>query len=381
MATQHLSPVPPAPVISHAYPMAKPGYGKRNAPDQRPPARDDFALLPARERYVASFIDRLPQGAAMSVKQLAKHLPLYGQQAIGTSLNSLSVAGHLRRVRSRLTTGTGAGKGTGTGAGAGKGGEVRWTFRTFWSRTARDNEWWNTYLATAHATQAITPADVAAPTPPWTPSTGASTPCTTADERQRPSTPTQAQAAQPTPEAATAVPQQTSPAAGENPATFQAAPEPVPSEAYLALARLGRNDHRLALSAADCATLEPLASAWLARGVSVDYLTTALTAGLPARIDSPAGLLHRRLTDKIPPHLPRATEDRSPDTKEPTHEALLVECTNCRRPGPPQALPDGLCRPCHHAHTHGGESTIPTPDEIASVKAHVANLRNLLKPV
>ncbi|MGW1231139.1 MarR family transcriptional regulator [Streptomyces californicus] len=421
MATQHLSPVPSPPVISHAYPMAKPGYGKRNAPDQSPPARDDFALLPARERYVAGFIDRLPQGAAMSVKQLAKHLPLYGQQAIGTSLNSLSVAGHLRRVRSRLTTGTG------TGAANGKGGEVRWTFRTFWSRTARDNEWWNTYLATAHATQAIAPADVAAPTPPWTPSTGASTPCTTADEREQPSTPTQALAAQPTPEAATAVPQQRTPGptstphgpphrdqprttedtadtaaapapelpptaptaapvqapptAGETPATFQAAPEPMPSDAYLALARLGRDDHRLALSAADCATLEPLASAWLARGVSMDYLTTALTAGLPARIDSPAGLLHRRLTDKIPPHLPRATEDRSPDTKEPTHEALLVECTNCRRPGPPQALPDGLCRPCHHAHTHGGESTIPTPDEIASVKAHVANLRNLLKPV
>ncbi|WP_420168138.1 MarR family transcriptional regulator [Streptomyces violaceoruber] len=416
MATQHLSPVPSAPVISRAYPMAKPGYGKRNAPDQRPPARDDFALLPARERYVAGFIDRLPQGAAMSVKQLAKHLPLYGQQAIGTSLNSLSVAGHLRRVRSRLTTGT----------GRGKGGEVRWISRTFWSRTARDNEWWNAYLATAHATQTITPADVAAPTPPWTPSTGALTPCTTADEPQRPSTPTQAQAAQPTPEAATAVPQQRTPAsisaphgpshrdqprtaegvadaaavpdperaptaptaapvqapptAGETPATFQATPEPGPSEAYLALARLGRNDHRLALSAADCTTLEPLASAWLARGVTIDYLTAALTAGLPTHIDSPAGLLHRRLTDKIPPHIPRATEARSPSTAKPTHEALLVECTNCRRPGPPQALPDGLCRPCHHAHTHGGEPTTPTPDEIASVKAHVANLRNLLKP-
>ncbi|MFE7048026.1 MarR family transcriptional regulator [Streptomyces californicus] len=417
MATQHHSPVPPAPAISHAYPMAKPGYGKRNAPDQRPPAREDFALLPARERYVAGFIDRLPQGAAMSVKQLAKHLPLYGQQAIGTSLNSLSVAGHLRRVRSRLTTGTGA------GAAKGKGGEVRWISLTFWSRTARDNEWWNTYLATAHATQALAPADVAAPPPPWTPSTGASTPCTTADERQRPSTPTQAQAAQSTPEAATAVPQQRPPApasaphgpphrdqprttedmadtaaapdpertptaptatpatAGETPATFQATPEPAPSDAYLALARLGRNDQRLALSAADCTTLEPLATAWLARGVSVDYLTTALTAGLPARIDSPAGLLHRRLTDKIPPHLPTTTESRSPDTKEPTHEALLVECTNCRRPGPPQALPDGLCHPCHRAHTHGGESTAPTPDEIAAVKAHVANLRNLLKPV
>ncbi|MEU1793703.1 MarR family transcriptional regulator [Streptomyces californicus] len=427
MATQHHSPVPPAPAISHAYPMAKPGYGKRNAPDQRPPAREDFALLPARERYVAGFIDRLPQDAAMSVKQLAKHLPLYGQQAISTSLNSLSVAGHLRRVRSRLTTGTGAGKGTGTGAGAGKGGEVRWTFRTFWSRTARDNEWWNTYLTAEHCIQAITPADVAAPAPPWTPSTAALTPCTTAEERQRPSTPTQAHASQPTPEAATAVPQQRTPApasaphgpphrdqprttedvadtaaapdpertptaptatpvqapptAGETPATFQATPEPAPSDAYLALARLGRDDHRLALSAADCATLEPLASAWLARGVSVDYLTTALTAGLPARIDSPAGLLHRRLTDKIPPHIPRVTEDRSPDTKEPTHEALLVECTNCRRPGPPQALPDGLCRPCHHAHTTGSnDTTAPTTEEIATVKAHIANLRNLLKP-
>ncbi|MFF2601396.1 MarR family transcriptional regulator [Streptomyces californicus] len=428
MATQHHSPVPPAPVISHAYPMAKPGYGKRNAPDQRPPAREDFALLPARERYVAGFIDRLPQGAAMSVKQLAKHLPLYGQQAISTSLNSLSVAGHLRRVRSRLTTGTGTG--AGAAKGKGKSGEVRWTFRTFWSRTARDNEWWNTYLATAHATQALTPADVAAPAPPppWTPSTAALTPCTTAEEREQPSTPTQAHAAQPTPESATAVPQQRTPApasaphgpshrdqprptedvadtaaapapertptaptatpvqapptADETPATFQATPEPGPSDAYLALARLGRNDHRLALSAADCTTLEPLATAWLARGVTVDYLTTALTAGLPTRIDCPAGLLHRRLTDKIPPHIPRATESRSPDTKEPTHEALLVECTNCRRPGPPGALPDGLCRPCHHAHTTGSnDTTAPTPDEVAAVKAHIANLRNLLKPV
>ncbi len=101
MATQHLSPVPPAPVISHAYPMAKPGYGKRNAPDQRPPARADFVLLPARERYVAGFIDRLPQGAAMSVKQLAKHLPLYGQQAIGTP-HVLVPHGTRQRVVERL---------------------------------------------------------------------------------------------------------------------------------------------------------------------------------------------------------------------------------------------------------------------------------------
>ncbi|WP_098008249.1 MarR family transcriptional regulator [Streptomyces sp. sk226] len=416
MATQHLSPVPPAPVISHAYPMAKAGYGKRNAPDQRPPTRDDFALLPARERYVAGFVDRLPQGASMSVKQLAKHLPLYGQQAIGTSLNSLSVAGHLRRVRARLTTGTGPG----AGAAKGKGGEVRWTFRTFWSRTARDNEWWNTYLATEHCIQALTTADVAAPPTPWTSPPASPAPWDAAEEPQqlpaspqarplehvaavphqraplpapdalRPHTEQQPPAedmvhAVPAPsadrpEADQTAPRTTPPAPGEVPATLRATAEPGPSAAYLALARLGRNDHRLALSAADCTTLEPLAAAWLARGVTVDYLTTALTAGLPTRIDSPAGLLHRRLTDKIPPHIPGEAEARSPSTAKPTHETL-VECTNCRRPGPPGALPDGLCRPCHHAHTHDSDPTTPTPDEVAAVKAHIANLRHLLKPV
>ncbi|MFE9456388.1 MarR family transcriptional regulator [Streptomyces californicus] len=444
MATQHLSPVPPAPVISHAYPMAKAGYGKRNAPDQHPPARDDFTLLPARERYVAGFIDRLPEGASMSVKQLAKHLPLYGQQAIGTSLNSLTVAGHMRRVRCMFNTGAGlgagarpssdmsTGTGTGAGAGAGKAGEVRWIFRTFWSRTARDNEWWNSYLATEHSIQAITPEDLATPPPPppWMPPTEPPTPRTTttespapwptAEEPPQPPFPPDDPPAERSPETP-AVPQQRTPhpgpdtprphhaeqvpptqegtppaphrstaptsptrtaaAPGEVPAALRATTEPAPSVAYLALARLGRDDHRLALSATDCTTLEPLATAWLARGVSVDYLTTALSAGLPTRIDSPAGLLHRRLTDKIPPHHPGATtEARSPGTNEPTHKTL-VECTNCRRPGPPEALPDGLCHPCHHAHTTGSNDTAPTPDEIATVKAHIANLRNLLKPV
>ncbi|WP_030346442.1 hypothetical protein [Streptomyces californicus] len=402
--------------------MAKAGYGKRTTPGQNPRSRDDFALLPARERYVAGFIDRLPDGAAISVKQLAKHCPLYGQQAIATSLNSLSVAGHYRRVRTRLTTG----KDTRTG----KGGEVRWIFRTFWSRTARDNEWWNTYLTPEHTTQPIAPANNPALQPSWAPRTEAPTPWTTAEEPKQPHAPAQTPPAetelgsataprhrisapdspQSQPEHAepstvpsrnltpstprqhpghtsparagtSAAPAPAPPASGEIPAALRATTEPGQSDAYLALARLGRNDHRLALSAADCATLEPLASAWLARGVSVDYLTSALTAGLPARIDSPAGLLHRRLTDKIPPHLPATAGVDSPGATEPAHETL-VECTNCRRPGPPEALPDGLCRPCHRAHTTGGNDTAaPTPDEVAAVKAHITNLRNLLKPV
>ncbi|MEW2312395.1 MarR family transcriptional regulator, partial [Streptomyces sp. NPDC006864] len=57
---------------------------------------------------------------------------------------------------------------------------------------------------------------------------------------------------------------------------------------------------------------------------------------------------------------------------------ILVECTDCGRPGPPEALPHGLCRPCHRAHTSGAD-TPPDPTQIAAVKAHMANLRHLLK--
>ncbi|MFH9265980.1 MarR family transcriptional regulator [Streptomyces sp. NPDC017546] len=346
--------------------MAKPGYGKRSAPDQRPRTRDDFALLPTRERYVAGFVDHLPEGAAMSVKTLAKQLPLYGQQAISTSLNSLSVAGHLRRVRCPVV---------------GAGDDTRWVFRTFWSRTARDNEWWNAYLATEKAALDTAPvpsppAPDTAPPPPWAPAeeppplpaperTGTEqTPEPTAVPHQR--TPAPGRAPEPTP-----------PAPGGVPATPHASSGASPSPAYLALARLGREDHRLALSADDCTALEPQATEWLARGVSVDYLTHALTAGLPAKVDSPLGFLRRRLTDKIPPQLP--TENGSPGTPTPAHH-VLVECTACGRPGPPEALPDGLCRPCRQAHSVDGENP-PNPAEIADVKAHMRNLRDLLKPV
>ncbi|MFJ2183606.1 MarR family transcriptional regulator [Streptomyces anulatus] len=358
MATQHPSSALRVPAASPAYPMAKPGYGKRSAPDQQARTRHDFALLPTRERYVAGFVDHLPEGAAMSVKTLAKQLPLYGQQAISTALNSLSVAGHLRRVRCAVV---------------GAGDETRWVFRTFWSRTAHDNEWWNTYLATEKAAQAAAPApEVPAPdTAPPPPSAPAEQP---SPPPPGPESPRTEQAPEPTP-----VPHQRTPA--QAPDTEPATPHaPGTSPAYLALARLGRDDHRLTLSADDCTTLEPQAAQWLARGVSVDYLTHALTAGLPAQVDSPVGLLRRRLNDKMPPRLPTAGSP-PPGAPAPARH-LLVECTDCGRPGPPQALPDGLCRPCRETHpgSADGENS-PHPAEIAHVKAHMNNLRDLLKPV
>ncbi|MFD4022289.1 hypothetical protein ACFWRV_02050 [Streptomyces sp. NPDC058576] len=157
--------------------------------------------------------------------------------------------------------------------------------------------------------------------------------------------------------------------------TAVAAPHP----AYLILAELGRRGTRLALSTADCATLEPLAAAWFARGVSADYLTSALTAGLPERIGSPIGLVRRRLTDKMPPQLPTAPAQVQGPRGTPVR-ALLVECTECGRPGPAEALPDGLCRPCAATHKSAESSEAPVPAEIErDVPALVAGRRNLMR--
>lgn len=260
----------------------------------------------------------------MNVKTLAKQLPLYGQQAISTALTALSVAGHLRRVR-RLV---------------GAGDQIRWVFRTFWSRTAHDNEWWAAYLAAEDASVAETVPEV----------TGAIAP---------------------PPPVADAVP-----AREPAPAPPSAADPACPSPAYLALAQLGRIDARLALSANDCEVLEERAAEWLARGVSTDYLIHALTSGLPGTVDVPRGFVRRRLDDKRPPRLP------APAT--PVRHAL-VECTRCGVPGRPEALPDGLCRACRRPAP--GVDTAPTPvaglasEAIAASDVHalVGHLRELTR--
>ncbi|MFC8861149.1 MarR family transcriptional regulator [[Kitasatospora] papulosa] len=336
MAIQHLSSAPLAPAASRPYRKAHTGYGKQTVPAQGPSGAGAFASLPERERYVAGYLDHLPDGAAMDIKSLAKDLPLYGQMAIGTALRALAVAGHLRRVRCRVEGD----------------GRCRWVTLTYWSRTAHDNEWWTAMLAGEAATgPEQAPVRSAEPILPG--QRGAQ-----ADITMRTS---------PNP------PRDEPNAAGP---TAVAAPSP----ACLVLAELGRREPRLALSAADCAALEPLAAAWFARGVSADYLTSALTAGLPERIGSPVGLVRRRLTDKMPPHLPAApapTRDLPPGTPV---RGLLVECTDCGRPGPAAALPDGLCKPCRTAHRKPESSEDAAPGEVErDVPALVASLRNLMR--
>ncbi|MDQ0795751.1 MarR family transcriptional regulator [Streptomyces sp. B1I3] len=330
MATEHTSSALRAPASSRPYPMAHPGYGKRSAPEQQPCAADDFMLLPPRERSIAGFIDHLPEGAAMDVKGLARQLPLYGQQAVASALKALSVAGYLRRVRRMV---------------GGEGGQVRWVFRTFWSRTARDNEWWAALLADEGKQAAVSvpgPGHVVA-----------------ADLLP---------AAAP---AAPAVPQQRP----QEPAPTPAAADQSPSPAYLALARLGRADARLALSGADCTVLEQLAAEWFTRGVDADYLSRALTAGLPAQVDSPVGFVRRRLTDKIPPRLPATP---APPALGASVRRVMMECTGCGAPGRAEALPDGLCRACRLPGRGEPEAPGGLPAE-RDVRTYVAGLRDLLK--
>lgn len=312
MAYEDSSAALPAP----AHPMANPGYGKRSAPDSddEPRRPADFSRLPVREAYLAALLDRLPEGAAMDAKTLAKAQPLYGQQAVRTALNELSRAGHLRRVRQLA-----AGDGTGT----------RWVFRSYWSRTAHDSEWWARFLGGDVPSPQAAPVDVL-------PQTAR--------------------------ESAAALP------AGQSQPHLHQAPGASPSIAYQALAQLGRTDPRLALSAAECEALESLAAEWFARGATITQLTSALTSGLPEAVHAPRAFLARRLRDKLPP-APVQVAQRAP--------RLILECTECGVPGRPEALPEGLCRACRPVAVGAGiEGMIPAPG--ADVHRHAAGMRATL---
>ncbi|MDG9722347.1 hypothetical protein [Streptomyces sp. DH41] len=284
----------PAPA---AHRMANPGYGKRTAPVEPGAAFRpvDFSHLPAREAYIAAYVHRLPEGAAMDVKSLAKALPLYGQQAVRSALNFLSRAGHLHRVRGLAANGDGG---------------TRWVFRTFWSSTARDNAWWARLLDGDVTVDVVTPVD----------GTGEVTP---------PSEPV--------------------------PAPAPLTPETHRSTAYRTLARLGRVEPRLALSDADCNDLADLVVPWLERGASSVALMQALTCGLPDVVHSPRGLVGRRLRDKLPPvPTPATGPDSTPGVPEPRLLGrLMPECTECGVPGRPAAFDGGLCQGCRTVAPRG----------------------------
>lgn len=289
----------PLPPHGSSHPRANPGYGKRTAPGQLPLSRRDFAHLPPREAAIAAYVDRLPDGADISVKTLAKHLP-YGQCALRTALNRIQHAGHLRRGRERAETASG---------------EFRWTTRTWFTRTARDDGWWATF------TRGGAPEDASGDAPD--------------PGRDRPATRTRA---------------------------------------HILLAALGRTAPALSLSARDCAELAPLVEEWFARGAAEETLVTALTAGLPTPVHSPAALLRRRLTDKLPPEPPAPRPPRR-----------VLECAECGVPGRPEALPGGVCGGCRGERAPGRPGALlPAPAihaRAGAIRAAMSRRRQERTPV
>ncbi|MFF3745260.1 hypothetical protein [Streptomyces kronopolitis] len=324
MANDNCNAAPCASALPHGnHPSARPGYGKRAAPDQRAPRPGDFAHLPRREASIAAYLDRLPEGADISVKTLAKVLPDYGQCALRTALRHLSEAGHLRRVAETHRS---------------DGGSPLWVTRTYFSRTARDDSWW----------MALCAGNV----PMTGDSGGVGTGVSDSDASPPPADP-------PLPHTHTH-------------------PRPPQSPGYAALAALGRAEPRMTLSAADCASLEAFAEEWLARGATRDQLLSALTSGLPPHIHHPGRLARSRLLAKMPPELapgPEAAGAGPGPAHGPSSRALrIMECTVCRAPGRPEALPGGLCGPCR-GEAPPDRRHRPAEPPAARVRAHVDRLR------
>ncbi|MBP5892848.1 hypothetical protein [Streptomyces scabiei] len=267
--------------------MAAPGYGKRAAPGQLPRTAHDFADLLPREAAIAAYLDRLPDGADISVKTLAKELP-YGQCALRTALNRLQAAGHLRRGREHLTAVSGT---------------AHWITRTWFSRTARDDDWW------ARFTRGDVPEE-----------------------------------------------------------SYK--PPPTRSRAHILLAALGRETPALSLSQSDCAELAPLLLPWFERGATDEVIRRALVSGLPAPVHSPAALLRTRLLAKLPPKPAPAPDPVPPPPR-------MLECGECGTPGPPEALPGGMCGACRGERAPARPYTALSA---AAVRTHASRIRAAMSP-
>ncbi|MFF1378427.1 hypothetical protein [Streptomyces sp. NPDC058308] len=258
--------------------MAKSGYGKRLAGDAEPDTEPDFAHLLPRDAELATFVDHLPDGAAMGHKAIAAAHPRYGQQAVRTSLNRLTDAGHLRWVKEHLTV---------------EDGTMRWVTRTYWSRAPKSPDWWAEFVRERHG------RDVT-----HTYRSGLAR----ADARPE-----------------------------KDPAPT---PSAEPSAAHRTLAQLRTADRRMALSEGECKQLEPSAAEWLERGASPQDITRALTEGLPPTVTNPGGFARTRLENKMPPKRQAPAEARARvtravmicgDCEEPETSVELVNgiCTEC----------------------------------------------------
>ncbi|MEW2577517.1 hypothetical protein AB0902_14985, partial [Streptomyces syringium] len=91
-----------------------------------------------------------------------------------------------------------------------------------------------------------------------------------------------------------------------------------------ALAALSHTERRLRLTGSDVRALAPLAGEWLLRGATLRHLRDDLTAGLPERVHSAAGLLRDRLLRKMPE--PPSFAEQEPVACAAPRAADMREC-------------------------------------------------------
>ncbi|GGR16157.1 hypothetical protein [Streptomyces netropsis] len=101
-------------------------------------------------------------------------------------------------------------------------------------------------------------------------------------------------------------------------------PDPLVERGAQALAAVSRTERRLRLTAQDVRALAPLAGEWLLRGATLRDLRDDLTAGLPERVHSAAGLVRDRLLRKMP-EVPSFAE-QEPLARAAPRAAGMREC-------------------------------------------------------
>lgn len=147
------------------------------------------------------------------------------------------------------------------------------------------------------------------------------------------------------------------------------------SRSFILLAALGRKAPALTLSQADCVALEPRLGEWFERGATEAEILHALTEGLPSPVHHAAGLVRRRLRDKLPPARVAAPPHR-------TAALRTLECGECRAPAAPEALTGGLCGTCRGGNpgpaptAHGPQGAVP----VQGVRARMSAVRAGLAP-
>lgn len=228
-------------------------------------------------RGLGAYIQSLPAGSPIGIKDLAGELPL-GEVCIASALRELEERGFLGRSRERLPNGQ------------------------LVTRTVSHNHPSAAELAPAAPRTPPPPRPVTPPEPALKHDpepVPAPEPDPASEEPETaPTTPVEApseapvEPPAPAPAPAVALP---APVHPDNPARRQLAVELLPE--------LRRADPRLLLGERDVQRLAGAVEAWLERGATHQAITAALCANLPEHPRNPAGLVAHRLTVQLPPPL------------------------------------------------------------------------------